>query len=90
MELHAVYKKPYFFYKKSRENLYQVLQVTWEFISGTTSHVHCVWLCNKIKGLYDKIMITIVPSYTGFDAIGIVTRTTHSNKLVMFSGIALY
>ena len=26
--LHAVYKKPYIFYFKSRENPYQVLQVT--------------------------------------------------------------
>ena len=52
-------------YCKSRENPYQVLQVTREFVSGTTSHVRCVRTCNEIEGLYDKITITIVPSYTG-------------------------
>ena len=43
-------KTPYLFY-------YQVL---WESISGTTSHV-----CYKCEDLYDKIIIVIVPSYTG-------------------------
>ena len=37
------------FYYKSHENPYQVLQVT----------------CNEVEGLYDKIIITIVPTYTG-------------------------
>ena len=36
-------------YYKSRENPSQVLQV----------------MCNEIEGSYDKIIITIVPSYTG-------------------------
>ena len=58
-------------YYKSRENLFQVLQVT-----------RCVWMCNEIKRLYDKIIITIVPSYTEknitpFVAVGIVTRAAH-------------
>ena len=56
--------------------------------------------CNEIEGSYDKIIITIIPSYTG----KIITRllplallfvlhihnNTDSNKLVIFSGIALY
>ena len=25
-------------------------------VSGTSSHMHCVWMCNEIKGLYDKII----------------------------------
>jgi len=63
LQLHSVYKKPYF-----------LLLVTWEFVSvpqvtrfvsGTASHVCCIWMCNGITGLYDKIFITIVPSYTG-------------------------
>ena len=29
LQLHAVYKKPYFFYYKSRENLHQLLHVTY-------------------------------------------------------------
>ena len=60
----------------SRENPYQVLQV----------HVRCVWMCNEIEGLYDKIIITVVPiklyrkKYHSFVAIiiGIVTRAAHS------------
>ena len=50
LQLHAVYKKPYFYksrknpyqYYKSHENPYQVLQVMRESVSGTTSHVHCI------------------------------------------------
>ena len=87
-------------YCESRENPYQVLQVTQESVSGTTSHVRCVWTCNEIEGSYDKIIITIVPSYTGTNitsllplALLLVLRTrnnTDGNKLVIFSGIALY
>ena len=87
-------------YCKSRENPYQVLQVTRESVSGTTSHVRCVGPCNEIEGSYDKIIITIVPSYTGENitsllplALLLVLRTrnnTDGNKLVIFSGIALY
>ena len=88
LQLHTVYKKPYF------------LQVTRESVSGTTSHVHRVWMCNEIKGSYDKIIITIVPSYTGKNITRLLplalllvlcTRNnTDGNKLVIFSGIALY
>ena len=89
LQLHAVYKKPYF-----------LLQVTRESVSGTTSHVRYVRTCNEIGGSYDKIIITIVPSYTGKNttrllplALLLVLRTrnnTDGNKLVTFSGIALY
>ena len=56
-------------------------------------------MCNEIEGLYDKIIITVVPiklyrkKYHSFVAIiiGIVTRNnTDGNKLVIFSGIASY
>ena len=50
--------------------------------SGTGSHKCYIWARNEIKGSYDKIIITIVQSYTGkyheFVAIGIVTRAVHS------------
>ena len=68
LQLHAVYKKLYFLLQVTQESI-SVLQVTWEFVSvlvsGTASHTHYVWACNEIKGSYDKIIITIVPSYTG-------------------------
>ena len=72
LQLHAVYKKPYF-----------LLQVTWESISGTASHAYYVWKCNEIEGLYDKIIITTVPNnnwkqYHSFIAIGIFTHAVHS------------
>ena len=57
-------------------------------------------MCNEIEGSYDKIIITIVPNYTGKNitrllplALLLVLRTctnTDGNKLVIFSGIALY
>ena len=72
---------------KSRENPYQVLQVK------CTASEHAM-------GSYDKIIITIVPSYTRKNitrllplALLLVLRTcnnTDSKKLVIFSGIALY
>ena len=51
-------------------------------------------MCNEIGGTYDKIIITIVPSYTGNDnhsfvAVGI-RNNTDGNKLVIFSGIPSY
>ena len=76
--LHAVYKK---FYYKSHKNLYQyVLQVTCKSVSVYymscknpyqilhVTHTHYIWTCNEIKGSYDKIIITIVPSYTGWNS----------------------
>ena len=57
-------------------------------------------MCNEIEGSYDKIIITIVPRYTRKNitrllplALLLVLRTrnnTDGNKLVIFSGIALY
>ena len=54
-------------------------------------------MCNEIEGSYDKIIITIVPSYIEkkyylFVAVGIVTYAAYSqgNTLMIFSGIALY
>ena len=52
LQLHAVYKKKYiFFYYKSCECPYQYYK----------SHA----LCLNVQGSYDKVIITIVPSYTG-------------------------
>ena len=67
LQLHAVYKKLYF--------------LMWESVSGSISHVRCAWMCDEIEGSYDKIIITIVPSYTAknlFVGVGIVTRALHS------------
>ena len=53
-------------------------------------------MCIEIEGSYDKIIITIVPSYArkkyhSFVAIGVHTHNnTDSNKLMIFSSIALY
>jgi len=99
LQLHAVYKKPCFLLQVTRESV-SVLQVTWESISGTASHARCIWTCNEIEGSYDKIIITIAPSYTGKNitrllplALLLVLRTrnnTDGNKLVIFSSIASY
>ena len=93
-----IYKKPSFLlqvsenvyqYCKSCKNPYQVLQVT------------CIRF-NVQWGLYDKIIITISTKlyqkkYHSFVAVGIVTlvtlhthNNTDGNKLMIFSGIALY
>ena len=97
LQLHAVYKKPYFFYCKSRENPYQyykshenpyqVLQVT-----------HAASERPMKSKVRMKIIITIVPSYTGKNITHVLplalllvlcTRNnTDGNKLVIFSGIA--
>ena len=65
-----------FSYYKSCENPYQYYQVTRESVSSTTSHMRVS------KRAMDKIIITIVPSYTGkkyhsFVVIGIVTHAAH-------------
>ena len=89
LQLHTIYKKVVFFTASHTKSV-SVLQVTWEFVSSNASHVHCVWACNEIKGLYDKIIITIIPRYTrnhSFVAIGLITIQT---TLVIFSGIALW
>ena len=78
-------------YCKSRENPYQVLQVTCAASERAMK--------SKVR-MSDKIIITIVPSYTGKNitrllplALLLVLRTrnnTDGHKLVIFSGIALY
>ena len=83
-------------YYKACENPYQVLQV---MRTSGTSHVRCVWPCNEIEGSYDKIII-LVPNYTGKNITRLLSlalllvlcthNNTDSNKLVIFSGIALY
>ena len=95
--MHAVYKKPYFYYKllnnlyqyyKLGENLYQVVQV-----------MYAASECAMIMSLYDKTIITTVSSYTEKKSIThllpsvllLVFHTrnnTDSNKLMIFSGIA--
>ena len=94
LQLHVVYKKLFFTtsharirikYYKSRENPYQVL---------------CALRLNEIEGSYDKVIITIVPSYNGRNIthflplallLMLCTRNnTDGNKLVIFSGIASY
>ena len=92
-------KSRIFLLQVTRESV-SVLQVTWESVSGTASHTRCIWKCNEIEGSYDKIIITIVPSYTGKNitcllplALLLVLRTrnnTDGNKLVIFSSIASY
>ena len=83
LQLHTVYKKLYFLLQVTRESV-SVLQVMQESVSGTTSHMRAsACMRNEIKGSYDKIIITIVPSYTGkkyhsFVAVGIVTRASDS------------
>jgi len=99
LQLRAFYKKPYFLLQVTREFV-SVLQVTWESVSGTASHARCIWTCNEIKGLYDKIIITIAPSYTGKNITSLLPsvlllmlrtcNNTDGNKLVIFSGIASY
>ena len=80
LQLYAVSKKPYFYFK-SRENLYQVLQVM------------CAASERAMKSKV-RMIITIVPS--SFFAVGIVTlmlctrNNTDGNKFVIFFGIASY
>ena len=46
----------------SRKNPYQYYKPG-ETLYPTTSHMRCIWTCNEIEGLYDKIIT--IPSYTG-------------------------
>ena len=48
LQLHAVYKKLYFLLQVTRESI-SALQVTWESISGTTSHA---------RNLYQVLQVT--------------------------------
>ena len=67
------------FYCKSRENSYQYYKSHENLQVMRAASERAM----KSKGLYDKIIITIAPSYTGkeyhsFVAVGIVTRAVHS------------
>ena len=86
-QLHTVHKKPYFF-NTSHMRTVSVLQVMRESVSGTTSFVCCVSTCNEIEGSYDKIIITIVPNYTGKNitrllplALLLMLRTHNNTRL---------
>ena len=68
MQLHAVYKKPYF-----------LLQVTQKSVSGTTSHMHT---SERAMGLYDKIIITIVPKAIPEHKARKFRRVKFSRKLI--------
>jgi len=50
LQLHGVYEKPYFLLQVMWESI-SVIQVTWEFISGTTSHARCIWTARMMKSL---------------------------------------
>ena len=68
-----------------------VLQDIQEFVSGNASQVY-IWTCNEIKGSYNKIIITIVPSCTGkkyhsFVAIGIVTCASNMEGCQRLHGL---
>ena len=77
-----------------------LLQVIQEFVSGTTSHERWVWPSNEIEGLCNKIITTIVQSYTGKNITRLLAlalllvlcihNNTDGNKLVISSGIASY
>ena len=81
LQLHAVYREPcFFFYYKSCKNPYQ-LQVMRESVS--VLQVMCAAAECAMKSKVDKILSTVVPSYTrkkyhSFVAVGIVTRAVHS------------
>ena len=66
LQLHSVYKKPYF-----------LLQVVRESVSGTASHAHCIWTCNEIEGSYDKIINTIVATKLYWKKISLVCCRWH-------------
>ena len=88
--------KSHNFYYKSRENPYQVLQVT----RGSVSVLQVTHTASNVQWNQRFIIITIVPSYTEKNITRLLplalllmlhTRNnTDGNKLVIFSGIALY
>ena len=98
LQLHTVYKSR-ILTQVTRESV-SVLQVMRESISGTASHVCCVWTCNETEGSYDKIIITIVQNCTRKIITHLLPlallltylcthKNTDGNKLIFFS-IALY
>ena len=87
------------FYYKSCENPYQYTSHTRIHISTTLNNVH-IWTCNEIRSSDNKIIITIVPSYTERKITCLLLlallpmlhshNNTDRNKLMMFFGITLY
>ena len=85
MELHTVYKKPYFLLQVTRQSV-SVLQVTQESVSGTTSHVRC----NEIEGshmhyhhstkLYRKKTSFVCCRWHCYSCCALVTIQTASNS----------
>ena len=73
-----------------------LLQVMRESVSGTTSHMHCVWTCNEIEGSYDKVSyhhsskLYRKKNITHLLPLVLlqVLRITDGNKPMIFSGIA--
>jgi len=58
LQLHAVHKKPYFLLQVTRESI-SVLQVTWESVSGTGSHVRiCIRYCKSRENPYHVLQVT--------------------------------
>ena len=49
LQLHAVYKKPYFLLQVTQEYV-SVLEVTWESVSGTAGHV-----CMSKRAMKSKV-----------------------------------
>ena len=68
MGVNGVYKKSYF-----------LLKVTQEFVSGQCVASECAvkWK----EGLYDEIIITIVPGYTGKNITHLLPLQTHKNTV---------
>ena len=111
LQLHTIYRKKktcFFFYYMSHQNLYQYYKSRDNpyQVSSTTSHIDASEHVMKLKvhmiknRRYDKIIITIVPSYTRKNITHLfpltwllVLRTGNNidgNKLMISSGIALY
>jgi len=57
-------------YYKSHENLYQVMQVTWESISGDASHmrIHIKW-CKSHENPYQVMQVTCAASERGMKSM---------------------
>ena len=94
------------------QNLYKAVLFTTSHARiriSTTSHARIciryykshalIWTCNEMKGSYDRIIIIIIPSYTGKSITRLLplamllvlhTRNNRRQQLVIFSSIALY
>ena len=68
-----------------------LLQVTRESVTGTASHVRCIWTCNEIEGSYDYHHSTklVFCCWHCYSCCALVTIQTATN-LWYFFGIASY